>query len=136
MQQCMVESGWPVATTPDGGIEYPEVTPEQADKMVADFDGCNHEKFPIDPNYLEPYTESQMTYLYQWYLDESIPCLEDLGYDGFDPPSLNVFIDTFETPTRWAPYLDIDNEQIPTGAWYTLNEECPQYPPAEDILAH
>jgi hypothetical protein len=78
----------------------------------------------------------QVTFLYDWYLAESIPCLELHGFPGFDPPPLDVFIDTYETQERWAPYREVGIENLPDGDCEALIEDCPQTPPLQDILAH
>lgn len=42
--------------TPDGGIQFPDVTPEQSVEMEAANDLCA-QKYPVDPRYRQPLTE-------------------------------------------------------------------------------
>jgi hypothetical protein len=91
--------------------------------------------FPVDPKYQQPLTESQLEFLYNWFIIETIPCLEEEGFSGFDPPSLDVFQDTYETQ-GWGPYRDIAEQldALPMGGWYRLTEACPQNPPVDDLF--
>lgn len=93
-ESCMIDAGWPVTTTPDGGIEFPDRPEDQNPVLEADWEVCS-EMFPVDPKYRQPLTVAQLTFLYNWFIEESIPCLQGEGYTDFDPPSLDVL----STPT-------------------------------------
>lgn len=132
---CLVEAGWPVDTTPDGGIDFSGIPSGQQSGLEAAIELCDR-RFPVDPRYRQPLTETQLTILYNWYVTESIPCLEGEGFTGINPPSLDVFLDTYETEEHWAPYLDISSQlqQLQPGRWYDLNEACPQNPPVDELF--
>lgn len=131
--QCITDHGWPVTTTPDGGIEFPDIAEDQQPEMQAAVELCE-QMFPVDPRYRQPLTVEQLTFLYNWFLTESIPCLKEQGYSDFDPPSLGVFIDTYDTE-GWSPYRDLNTDQLPSmGSWYALQETCPQGPPVDDLF--
>ncbi|MGA7096543.1 MAG: hypothetical protein WB245_03140 [Acidimicrobiia bacterium] len=130
--QCMIDKGWPVTTTPDGGISYTHIGEDQQPEMQADDELCGR-MFPVDPKYRQPLTVEQLTFLYDWFVNESIPCLEAEGYTNFDPPSLDVFIDTYDTE-GWSPYRDLNTDQLGPGAWYALQEACPQGPPVDGLF--
>lgn len=132
LAQCLTDHGWPVTTTPDGGIKYPNVGNAQQSEMQADDELCGR-MFPVDPKYRQPLTVEQLTFLYDWFVNESIPCLEAEGYTNFDPPSLDVFIDTYDTE-GWSPYRDLNTDQLGPGAWYALQEACPQGPPVDELF--
>lgn len=134
MHSCMIDAGWPVTTTPDGGIEFPDRPEDQNPVLEADWELCR-EKFPVDPKYRQPLTVDQLTFLYNWFVNESIPCLEGEGYTDFDPPSLDVFIDTYDTE-GWSPYRDLNTDQLPMGGWYSLTETCPQNPPVDELFGN
>ena len=132
---CLEAAGWAVEITPDGGIQFPQVTPQQSTEMEAAADLCRR-MYPVDPRFRQPLTTAQLEYLYDWYVKEGIPCLEAQGYSGFDPPSLDSFIESYGTEDTWSPYRDISTElqQLPAGGWYALNEDCPQNPPVNDLF--
>lgn len=118
--------------TIDGGIEFPEVTPEQSVEMEAANDRCG-ERYPIDPRYRQSLTEEQLKFLYNWYLEENIPCMEAEGYTGFEPPSLERFIETWGTVEQWVPVDDISGQL--QGRLPALYSQCPPGPPVDDLFS-
>lgn len=129
---CIQEAGWPVEITPDGGISFLPVPEDQEQAKQAAVNVCRS-RYPIEPKYLEPLDTQQLELLYDWYLAESIPCLEHQGYSGFDPPPLDVFLES-DDADRWFPYsVVLAGASLPMDDWYRLNEECPQGPPT-DVL--
>lgn len=124
---CLAEEGWTVTTSPDGGVLFPDVSEEQAVEMENANDLCG-ERYPVDPRYHQPLTREQLTILYDWHVNTTIPCMEAEGFTGFDPPSLETFIETYEQEA-WSPYTDVfaEIEQRPTGT------ACPELPPI-DVL--
>jgi hypothetical protein len=127
----MKAAGFLVTVRPDGGISFPELTAEQSKAMEAAFDICD-QQFPVDPRYEQALNQDQLEALYNWYVEESIPCLEELGYTGFEPSSLDTFIDSYDTGP-WTPYNDLGGtiDQLRESDWYALQEACPQGPPLE-----
>lgn len=129
MVSCLAEEGWTVTTSPDGGVLFPEVTEEQAVEMENANDLC-WERYPVDPKYRQPLTREQLTILYNWHVNTTIPCMEAEGFTGFDPPSLESFIENYEQEA-WSPYTDVNVSgqiaQRPAGS------ACPQLPPI-DVL--
>jgi hypothetical protein len=135
-QACLRDEGWVVEITVDGGIRFPEVTPEQSVEMEAANDRCG-ERYPIDPKYREPLTEEQLAFLHTWYLEENIPCMEAEGYTGFEPPSLERFIETWGTVDHWVPVDDITGQLQSAGAdaLPALYAQCPPGPPVDDLYS-
>lgn len=130
---CIEDEGWPVEISRDGGIYFLPVAPELEEDKQAAYQRCL-ERYPVDPVYLQPLTDEQLEFLYQWYLTESIPCLEAQGYRGFDPPSLGTFLES-EDIDRWRPYeVVLSGPETSMGEWYALNEECPQNPPVDELM--
>ncbi len=70
-----------------------------------------------------PPTEEQLEAHYQELLELKV-CLEDEGYAIKDPPSLDVFVDSWDTGP-WHPYESIP-DSIAFSEWNRLNVECPQ----------
>lgn len=132
MVSCMADEGWTVTTTFDGGVKFPQVTEEQAVEMEAAVWLCRREKYPTDPRYRQPLTPEQLTILYDWHVNQTIPCMEAEGFTGFDPPSLESFIENYEQDP-WSPYTDVDGQirQLPEGGWQHIVETCPTVPPID-----
>lgn len=124
---CMAEEGWTVTTSPDGGVFFPKVTEEQAAEMEKASDLCG-ERYPVDPKYLQPFTREQLTILYDWHVNTTIPCMEAEGFTGFDPPSLESFIETYEQEA-WSPYSDVFGQIEQRGG-----TACPELPPIEVLF--
>jgi hypothetical protein len=65
--------------------------------------------------------------MYDYIVDELIPCLAEYGYIVSDVPSYEVFWERYATDTTWLPYNDA------LAAWASANEinieaYCPQWP--------
>lgn len=135
--ECLEEEGWLVEITVDGsGIRFPEVTPEQSIEMAAADERCG-DRYPVDPKYRQPLSTSQLQFLYNWYNEVSIPCLEGEGYSGFDPQSLDAFIEGYSRGNAWTPVDDIF-EQLRTegpNALARLYQKCPAGPPVDDLYS-
>lgn len=131
---CLTERGFAVTITPDGGISSSGVPSEQQPALQAAIDECG-QLYPIDPMYLEPLGRDQLRALYDWYVDVSVPCLEDLGYTGFAPSTFDVLADTYSTGP-WTPYGDIEPalRNLQDQEWYDLQEACPQSLPLDHLF--
>lgn len=128
MSKCISDEGWPVEVSPDGGIMFLPVPADQGAEKQAAQERCS-QWYPVDPRYRQPLTDEQLEILYRWRVDVAIPCLEDRGFTGFSPPTLERYIETYLTQDHWAPYGDIDSQLTQRhDEWYQVNEECPQTP--------
>lgn len=130
-QACLEDFGFVASVLSDGGIEYPAVNPDQAEVLRDAIERCR-EMFPVKDEYLRPLDSEQLTTLYRWYVGVLIPCLEERGYSGFEPPSESTFVETYYRDP-WSPYFDIDSELDAFGEqeWYALQADCPQGPPLD-----
>ncbi|MBF0671341.1 MAG: hypothetical protein IR160_02000 [Salinibacterium sp.] len=124
MAACLSTEGFPAEVTPDGGVQR-QVAAGQA--MASDIASyvCNA-KYPMDPQYEVKLNESQLRYLYKYYNNSLVPCLEDEGFRIPRAPSLQVFIDSYGTPDAWTPYASLVGQ--PIVGWIELNDACPQNP--------
>lgn len=128
MSKCISDEGWPVEMSPDGGITFLPVPADQEAEKQAAQERCS-QWYPVDPRYRQPLTYEQLEILYRWHVDVAIPCLEDRGFTGFNPPTLERYIETYLTQHHWAPYGDIDSQLTQRhDEWYQVNEECPADP--------
>lgn len=129
--ECMTSSGFPVAFLSDGeGIDasaVPEAQrldggPFQIAKYICEA------KYTLNPAASAQLNESQLGHLYDWYVSESVPCLEAHDVTVAAPPSKQTFIQTYFSSEGWYPYASVDTETISDELWSSLNAACPQSP--------
>lgn len=122
---CVREQGFPAEAVPeDMGVRYETVPESQRDAARAARESCD-QQVQIDPRWDEPWEGEQLERAYEWYLSQTIPCLEDLGITAhWDVPSFETFEARWPTPDQWNPYLQIaaDDETL------TGQRECPGIP--------
>jgi hypothetical protein len=135
MASCVTEQGFVATVRRDGGVQFPSVAEEQGPALEAAIDLCGA-LYPVDTRFTEPLGREQLEFLYGWFVDESVPCLENQGFAGFSPPSLETFIEEFDTEDTWAPYRDIEQQLMVMSETelFDLQEICPQSPPADDLF--
>lgn len=100
---CLRTQAFPEATvTPDGGVTPGEIAREQLGAyQIANYT-CNA-MFPLDPKYSEPLDDAQLRMLYDHYAGPLTACLEGLGLSVGNPPSFELFVETFTTESTWNP---------------------------------
>lgn len=124
MAKCLTAEGF-YSTVDQGalGTSAPEdqVGPYRIAQYV-----CNA-KYPIDPRQMLPFVDDQIRYLYEYYVQVATPCLEGMGFEVPDPPSLQAYIDSYRDSPDWRPY---ENASINSTReeWSRIQEECPQRP--------
>jgi hypothetical protein len=122
---CLVGQGFAdVKAMPDGGIESGPVPPAQAEAYAVAMYVCSAQ-YPMDPKYLAPMTDDRIGALYDYYVDEMVPCLEAEGYAVPPAPSRETYIDTYLTG-GWTPYDGVAPSS--NAEWYRINDVCPQFP--------
>lgn len=119
---CLREFGWD-AIADEGGTSVPSVTAEQREEFIGDLDRCTEEIGALPPP--EPLTEEQIRLVYAHQLVTK-ECLEAEGYEISEPPSVERFIDTYDTEP-WHAYDDLPSGMSRTE-WERLNDVCPQTP--------
>jgi hypothetical protein len=122
LYDCMRSAGWNVTRLPDGGWSI-KVPPEQRDAYDAAQATCAAALGPIPT--VVPLTEADIRARYE-YLVRMRDCLIALGYTISEPPSVEQFVDSWESGP-WSPYNDLADQTGP-GAWEQANEACPQVP--------
>ena len=80
-------------------------------------------RFPLNASVYRPLNDKQLNYLYSYYVDELVICLESEGYSVDGIPSRQTF---FENPGAWAPYSGIPYTD--EAEWKRINRACPQAP--------
>ena len=117
---CLNEEGFDVSVK-DGGVGGMVLYDQQEPYALAMY-VCKI-KYPLDPKFNVPFSESQLDYLYHYYTGELTTCLEDAGYSIADPPSRQKFVETYGAG-NWAPYNSVRD----VTEWSELNRKCPQLP--------
>lgn len=130
--RCMVEKGY----VKDSSNAYTVL-----DEQKTVFDMAMYEcavSYPPDPRMLKPYSQDQLTLIYQHNEKSVIPCLEQHGFTIPESPSLETFIQTFES----QPFIPFDSAYLQgPGLGFSdmeveeLRVVCPPYPPAELLWA-
>lgn len=81
--------------------------------------------------YSGPIPDAELPRLYALELEE-IECLQGLGYETPEPPSLQTYIDNYSSGTPWEAafelYFSLPSTEQTEDALNRINTECP--PPA------
>lgn len=110
MATCMTDQGWPTTVHADGaGISIDTINraASQAD-LDAVYNACA-ESLGGQPPPPDPPTTEEIRGLYYLYL-ETYECLVDHGHPVEEPPSEQVYVDTYEAslvgagPAPWLAY--------------------------------
>lgn len=121
--KCLVDHGFPVTTVPPGdGISFDSVAADQIDLALDVFYACQEGlNLPVPV----PADQEQIEERYSFLL-ELRDCVENQGYPTTNPPSLDVFVDSWND-RPWSPYdLVAANDQMGIEEWNALNIACPQ----------
>lgn len=119
--RCMNDQGIPATLTPDGaGISAEKIPPDQNQIGFETMNACM-EGLSLPPQ--EEANPDQLAEIYQYNLALKV-CLEAEGYDVPEPPSLEVYIDTYLTDP-WYAYENV-NSLGPEGV--AIEALCPQQP--------
>jgi hypothetical protein len=119
---CLVDAGYDVEVTADGGIRAEIGAGQDLAYRLAKYT-CNS-MYPVDPAYEQPLSSDDLEALYDYQTGELTACLESRGWVVDRPPSLQVFMDSYGQAGFWHPYSNVD---LGVG-WEELNVECPQVP--------
>lgn len=129
MVPCLTEQGIPATALPDGGVGYGDWPEEQWLLQAEAAYRCNV-RFPVHPIFEDPLSDDQLRRLYDYLVNELTPCLEEEGYSPSLPPTVDVFVASYESHP-WSPWPEYDPRLEGEAEWYRLNEACPQVPSVE-----
>jgi hypothetical protein len=115
--QCANDHGFPVRLTYDGGADFQDVPAAQNQEASFALDYCLQAMNV--PNWSWP-TEQQIREKYQYAL-ALVPCIRALGYEVDDPPTVETYIETWQT-RPWTPF-----SHVPPGA-EAVFRNCPPSP--------
>ncbi len=100
---CMEEEGFPAEALAGGGVRFGDVPSSQALAHNLAFFTCEA-RYPLMDKYWADITEDQLRRLYAHHVDESIPCLQGMGYEVEPPPSIQQYLSTFHSEDQWNPF--------------------------------
>lgn len=126
--ECMVERGWPVV---NGHIRF---TQDQRESLNMDQYICKA-KYPIRQEYLQPLDEAAWGRVYDYWVSETLPCLESEGLVIAEPPTRETFVER----RAWTPDSDAVRDQVRDRVGqgdypdieHVFTEVCPVSPPEE-----
>lgn len=100
-----------------------------------------HVMYPLHSRY-RPFTEQQIRTLYDYYVDQLLPCLHAEGQDAGPAPSWEYFVANFDTGQQWNPYLRVrpkssigisGGQEAHAAESERLRRKCPPRPPDEKL---
>lgn len=132
---CMAALGIPIRIV-DDGVVLTDGGPQEEEVREASA-VCN-DRYPVHPRHLRPLEPDQLSRLYDWYVQESVPCLQGQGVSVEPAPPRADFIRDY--PMSWHPHSSVQMEPLRrTGAdgasvqgtaeWELLRQACPELPP-------
>ncbi len=125
---CYAEHGWP-ATFEDGGIVVDVIPPEQQEAFALDQYVCNA-RYPVAEKYRSVSPEEHLRRWYAYLTTTYVPCVEALGYDISEPPSLETFLAS--QGSAWIPNGQVGDQARARGEDFrAVDEQCPQQMPPE-----
>jgi hypothetical protein len=129
VDECVADQGW--AQLPDGTFQFPS----EQDRAFAMAMYICYASYPVDAAYTGPLDQQQWAAIYDYWIDETLPCLADQGFSLPEPPSRETFL---SSPT-WSPDTPEVRDQVAVRVAagelisheYVFTDVCPVYPPAE-----
>ncbi|HEY1529230.1 MAG TPA: hypothetical protein VGF80_00275 [Galbitalea sp.] len=126
LAKCMRDSGYPhVAWSLKGGIIDTDVKPVDRFPVEVAIYICEAQ-YPSDPLELGYLSNAQQRYLYQYWGDETVPCLRAHGAIVPNVPPITQFGEGYEDVAELNPF---DHATRPDGISESyLLTACPPYP--------
>jgi hypothetical protein len=132
--RCMVEKGWELR-----GIGSINVPPDQRQAFNLDFWICAA-SYPISEDIStfrdRQVSEAEIRYTYNYWVEELIPCMANIGIVIGPPPSIETLISTWGTFDQWAPSADlIERTNLIGSELNAVDVICPEFPGMARIQA-
>jgi hypothetical protein len=119
---CLRDAGWDATTNERGDeMNVSGAGPGQR-QAFEDAQAACERQIGVPPT-PRPLTEAEIRARYD-YLVQMRQCLIDLGYTLAEPPTIDVFIDTWATGP-WSPYNEV-SQVADRDQWAEANQKCPQ----------
>ncbi len=127
---CLRDAGWD-ESGPDEGIEIP---PDQEESFNLAYYVCT-QQYPVEEKYTQPLTADRLGVLYDWWVEHTVPCFEQRGWDVGEVPTREVFL----ANPQWLPAEQVVEQaqaEVETGRIASMDEAlygvCPG--PPEEVL--
>jgi hypothetical protein len=126
LAKCMHQAGYPhVAWSLKGGIVDTDVKPVDRFPVEVAIYICEAQ-YPSDPLELGYLSDAQQKYLYDYWSNETVPCLRAHGAIEPDLPPISQFGEGYEDVAVLNPF---DHSSLPDGVSQAyLLTACPPYP--------
>ncbi len=135
--RCMMDRGWTAYFADETSANWRAMSEARSDEERLDWYACYASLPMSDVGGLG--SVARYDFVYDYYQQTLIPCLEGHGFHVFQAPSRNEFrtrtgIDgMFFVPFVWNPYYAVPDFSA-TGS-LRVAEECPPQPPRQDFYA-
>jgi hypothetical protein len=134
--ECLREAGFPVAVQDGGIVAEGEGIPEAQAGPFNEARYACAAKYTMHPQYQLPLSTTALGKLYDYYVEQAVPCLTREGVSVSEPPSREVWIARMRaaqaggsTVDMWAPYRSVDPAEQERLAGI-----CPQQPELELLI--
>lgn len=124
--ECVREQGFDAKAFPDGSWETVGA-PGQDDAVALAEYRCIAQ-YPLQPVFYQPLDDDHLRQSYDWHVETTIPCLQDLGYTTPEPPTVEVYIETYRA--QGDQWMAQHAGGLPFEAW----DQCPPTPPPEELF--
>lgn len=104
MATCLTEAGFPTSVSESGEEWEGEGTKSQAGARLAAEYVCLG-LYPLAEIYSRPWTPDQVAQYRDWMVQETLPCIRDLGYEAPQDPTLEDIAAQEALGRLWDPML-------------------------------
>jgi hypothetical protein len=126
LANCMHQAGYRhVAWTLAGGIVDTDIKPVDRFPVEVAIYVCEAE-YPSDPLELGYLSDAQEEYLYDYWSNETVPCLRAHGAGASNLPPIGQFGEGYEDVGALNPFSHLAASDVGKEAY--LATECPPYP--------
>jgi hypothetical protein len=120
LADCMGSAGFDVYLTYNNGVATTPIPKAQKSAYRAAMAECSESTHVDD----RVFTSKDIHAIYALELAQR-ECLQRKGFAVTDPPSLQSYVDSFDTADRWFAMSDIDPATMDREAYEELFTECP-----------
>lgn len=129
---CLVEFGVDARLEPSGGFSVHSIDAAQGEANERLEFICLG-MYPLHERYQQQLASEQLEVYYTWMVEETIPCIESLGYPTPTPPSMETFLATYEASGKlFFPDTELDPATI-AADMVTIMGQCEVMPPDEKL---
>ncbi|USQ78394.1 hypothetical protein NF556_12135 [Ornithinimicrobium faecis] len=123
---CVREQGFEARAFPDQSWET-RGGPGQAEAIALAEYVCIAQ-YPLQPQFYQPLDDARLRQSYEYHVNTTIPCLQDLGYTTPEPPSVEVYVETYRA--RGDQWIAQTAGDLP----FETIDQCPPVPSGDDLF--